>query len=74
MALTPWEYMREVLNRLPGMKQSGLTIPQLRDAALLETERQALKLNRPWHPSCHSAHALHRTLTLISCGASAELV
>ena len=51
-----WEYVREVLNRLPGMKQTKLPIPQLRDAALLETERQTCKLNLLWHLLCRSAH------------------
>jgi len=61
--IDPWEYVRDVLNRLPGMKQSQLPIPQLRYAALLGTERLASKLNRFWRLLCHSAHVPHRTVT-----------
>ncbi len=58
--IDPSEYVREMLIRLPGMKPSEL--PTLL-ARYWETERQASKLNRLWHPLRHSAHSPHGTVT-----------
>ena len=56
----PWKYVRDALRRLPGMTQSELPSGNCGTAALLEIDRQAHKLNRPFGTCC-AIEPLHPT-------------
>lgn len=66
-----WEYVWELLNRLPGMKHAELPIPQLRNLRAAGN-RVASNLNPLWHPLCHPTHAPHRPLTVNIIGRFSE--